>query len=170
MKTPIYLLVAVIRFTASCGDSNNKVLVEGTDPAWNLCNGLGKLAGCGQDQLGLLWGVIQACAKMEECSDGATACTEPTSPERHAAFAALWDMNAALRVPPSRVFLKVNPSSSGLLKITSRPKTVGSASSSACPAPRERRSLSGPPVNTTARAFAVMEAVTMPVAMAPSSQ
>jgi len=36
MKTPIYLLVAVIRFTASCGDSNNKVLVEGTDPAWNL--------------------------------------------------------------------------------------------------------------------------------------
>lgn len=124
MKALIYLLASAMLLVACGGDSKNGALLDGTDsdfwkpatwtiesfgkdpandpnetwgtdPAWNLCNGVGKLAGCGQDQLGLLWDVIQACAKMDECTNGATACTEPTSPERHAAFAALWDMNAA---------------------------------------------------------------------------
>jgi hypothetical protein len=76
--------------------ANHPDETTGTDSAWNLCNGVGKLSGCGQEQLGQpLWDAIQGCAKQPECKNGATSCTEPADPAGHTRFVDIWDVNAA---------------------------------------------------------------------------
>ena len=86
-------------------DPGPGAVTTGTDPGWNLCNGVGKLLACGQKQLGQpLWSVIQACLKQPECikspenttgGNPLYTCIEPKgNTAAYSRFDEIWDVNA----------------------------------------------------------------------------